>query len=57
MEEQYEEITAKLFGIAARNKKMAYNIFTYQGDYYLLPIQNTIADFIADILTGYKKEN
>ena len=55
MEEQYEEITAKQFGIAARSKKEAYTIITCQGDYYLPPIQSTRADFIADVLTGEKK--
>ena len=55
MEELYEEITAKQFGIAARSKKEAYRVITCLGDYYLPPIQSTRADFIADILTGEKK--
>ena len=55
MEEQYGEITAKQFGIAARSKKEVYSVITCQGDYYLPTIQSTRADFIADILTGEKK--
>ena len=52
---EHVDLHANEMKIHGRSKKELFNLLTIQGHYYLPPISQCNADFIAQIMTGEKK--